>query len=616
MQVKSKKFNSLLPVLGTFAVCFTAVTASAQQLPVNLRSTSTFAVLGGTTVTFTGGGTVTGNIGLSPGSLFVPGSPAITVNGTVYVNDPPAVQAQADLALAINDAEGRQNPTVLLPGNIGGQTLGPGVYKSATSLAISSGDLTLDGQGNPNAVFIFQMGTTFTMTGSRQVFLVGGANANNVFWQVGSSATLDAGAVLHGTILASVSISVLAGATVDGRLLAQAAVTFTTGGANSVTLPSAPPSQFVPVTPCRVVDTRNPTGSFGGPYIAGQTSRSFAIPSGSCGIPGSAMAYSLNVAVVPRGSATNLTAWPSGQLQPSITVLTSDGRVKSNAAIIPAGTDGAVSVFVTHDADVVLDINGYFAPLNTTGELTFYPLPPCRISDTRYVNGPLGGPFLAGQTPRAIPILSSSCGVPSGALAYSLNLAVVPHVPLGYLTVWPTGSSQPYVASLNAPTGTVTSNAAIVPAGTAGSISVFASNNTDLVIDINGYFAAPGTGGLQLYNVTPCQQLDTALPVGAMPFSGPINVDIVPATCGVPSTAQAYVFGAIATPQGPLGYLTLWPEADLQPFIATLNASDGAITSNMAIVTSTNSTVGAFASNPTYLVLNVFGYFAPAYIPE
>ncbi len=611
MQLKSKKFKSLFPVLGTFAVFCTAVTANAQQLPVNLRSTSTFVVLAGTTVTFTGGGTVTGNIGVSTGSAFVPGTPPVTVNGSLYLADPIAAQAQSDLTLAINDASGRPTP-VIVSGNLGGQTLTPGLYKSLSTLAVSSGDLTLDGQGDPNAVFIFQIGSSFNMTTGRQVFLVGGANANNIFWQVGSSATLDAGAVLHGTILASVSISLLAGATLDGRALAQSgAVTFTTNGNNTATLPAAPPSQFVPVAPCRVVDTRNVTGAFGGPFISAMNSRSFPIPSGSCGIPNGALAYSFNVAVVPHGSATNLTAWPSGQLQPSITVLTSDGRVKSNAAIIPAGTDGAVSVFVTHDTDVVLDINGYFAPLNTPNALTFYPLPPCRVLDTRNPNGPLGGPFLAGQTPRAIPMMSSSCGVPVGADAYSLNLAVVPHVPLGYLTVWPTGSSQPYVASLNASTGTVTSNAAIVPAGTSGSISVFASNDTDLVIDINGYFAAPGVGGLSLYNLSPCQELNTALPSGAMPFSGAINVYIPTTTCGIPSTAQAYVFGAIADPQGPLGYLTLWPEAEFQPLTATLNASDAAITSNMAVVSSTNSAISVFASNPIYLVLNVFGYFAP-----
>lgn len=612
MQLKSNKFNSLLLMLRTFAVCFTAVTASAQQLPVNLRSTSTFAVLAGTTVTFTGGGTVTGNIGVSTGSAFVAGTPPVTVNGTIYLADAAAAQAQTDLGLAINDAAGRLTP-VIVSGNIGGQTLAPGLYQSISTLAVSSGDLTLDGQGDPNAVFIFQIGTSFTMTGNRQVFLVGGANANNIFWQVGSSATLDTGAVLHGTILAGASISVLAGATLDGRALAQSgAVTFSTNGGNLVTLPPAPPSQYIPVTPCRVVDTRNATGAFGGPSILAQTSRNFTIPSGSCGIPTSAMAYSFNVAIVPHGgAATNLTAWPTGQLQPSVTTSTSDGRVKSNAAIIPAGTDGAVSMFVTHDADVVLDINGYFAPLNTPNELTFYPLPPCRVMDTRNPIGLFGGPFLSGQTSRAIPIQSGSCGVPAGAEAYSLNLAVVPHVPLGYLTVWPTGSLQPYVASLNASTGTVTSNAAIIPAGTAGSISVFASNDTDLVVDINGYFAVPGAGGLSLYNVTPCQELDTSVPSGAMPFSGPINVNIAPTTCGIPSTAEAYVFGAIALPQGPLGYLTLWPEGALQPVTATLNASDGAITSNMGIVSTTNSAISAFASNPIYLVLNISGYFAP-----
>jgi hypothetical protein len=125
------------------------------------------------------------------------------------------------LTAAYNDTAGRTVDAIGIAGNLGGQTLAPGLYKSTSSLEISSGDLTLDAQGDANAVFIFQMASTLTTTVGRQVILSGGAKAANVFWQVGSSATLGTGSVFKGIILASASITVTTGAAVEGRLLAQ-----------------------------------------------------------------------------------------------------------------------------------------------------------------------------------------------------------------------------------------------------------------------------------------------------------------------------------------------------------------------------------------------------------
>ena len=318
------------------------------------------------------------------------GSPPTTVNGAIYQADPVAAQAQADLVNAINTITLLQNPTIVA-GNIGGQTLAPGLYKSNSTLAVTSGDLTLDGQGDPNAVFIFQIQTALQV--STNVFLINGARANNIFWQVGSSFTGGVGAVVHGNILASASITLNTSSTLNGRALARISVSIDTGNGTSATIPPPPAGQFVPVPPCRVVDTRSAPGAFGGPFIAAQTSRSFTIPSGSCGIPTTALTYSFNIAVVPRGLFSSLTAWPTGQVQPVTMTLNSDGRIKSSAAIIPAGAGGAVSVFVTHDTEVVLDINGYFAPLGTVNALAFYPVSPCRISDTRNAPGQFGGPF-------------------------------------------------------------------------------------------------------------------------------------------------------------------------------------------------------------------------------
>jgi hypothetical protein len=370
-------------------------------------------------------------------------------------------------------------------------------------------------------------------------------------------------------------------------------------------------SRFVPITPCRAADTRSANGPFGGPAITGGTSRSFVVPNSACGIPGNATAYSMNVAVVPRGTLGFLTLWPSGQAQPLVATLNSlDGRVKSNAGIVPAGSNGAVSVFATDTTDVVLDINGYFEPPGNSAALAFYPLTPCRIADTRNASGPLGGPSLPAQSTRTFPILGSSCGLPANAQAYSLNFAAVPKGALGFLTAWPAGQPLPLAASLNDVTGTIAANAVIVPAGANGAVNVFASDATDLVIDVSGYFAPPGPGGLSLYAVTPCRVLDTRLTSGT-PFSTTLDVNVIAAPCGVPATARAFLFNATAIPSDLLGYLTMWPQGQPQPLAATLNAYDGALTNNMAIVPTANGSVSIFPSDATQLVLDAFGFFAP-----
>jgi hypothetical protein len=370
------------------------------------------------------------------------------------------------------------------------------------------------------------------------------------------------------------------------------------------------PLRFVPIAPCRVADTRNAAGAFGGPSIAGGASRDFNIPGSACGVPSSAQAYSLNVAVVPSATLGYLTLWPTGQTRPVASTLNSlDGRVKSNAAIVPAGTGGAVSVFASDTTNAILDIDGYFVPATDPTALAFYPITPCRIADTRGATAPLGGPSLGGGQSRTFPILSSACNLPATAQAYSLNFAAVPggH-PLGYLTAWPSGQTKPLVASLNALTGAITANAAIVPAGANGSIDVFASDATNLVIDINGYFAPMTTGGLSLYNVAPCRVVDTRKPAGS-PAITSLDVAVSASACGIPANAQADVLSVTVVPPGPLGYLTLWPQGQTRPVVSTLNALDGAITSNLAIVPAANGSISAFASDLTHLILDISGYF-------
>jgi hypothetical protein len=131
------------------------------------------------------------------------------------------------------------------------------------------------------------------------------------------------------------------------------------------------------------------------------------------------------------------------------------------------------------------------------------------------------------------------------------------------------------------------------------------------VIDINGYFAPQVTHGLSLYALTPCRVLDTRLPLGTPPFIGRREVNVSASGCGVPGTAQAYVLNASVVPSDGLGYIAIWAGGTPQPLVATLSAVDGAITSNMAIVPTTDGSISVFSSGATHLVLDIFGYFAP-----
>jgi len=507
----------------------------------------------------------------------------------------PTASSSYAATLSLIDSAGTSEQQVPITGSGSGGPIGT---LSASSVYFSP---VLSGASYPQSV-------TFSNTGTSSLTLSGislsGTNSTDFNLTTTCGTTL---AVGHSCMLSIVFTPGAAG-------VRTATLTIVDNGVDSphaVSLSgtsSATPLQFVPMTPCRVVDTRNATGPFGGPILAAGVARSFLIPNGACGIPANAAAYLVSAAVVPTSVLGALTMWPTGLSQPLVATLTSDGRVKANSAIVVAGLSGGINVFVSQATHLVLDISGYFVAGNSAA-LEFFPLTPCRLVDTRQANGALGGPYLSAGVARSFPILSSTCNIPSTALAYSLNFTSVPHGPLGSLTVWPTGAAEPLASTLNAPTGVTTGNAAVVHAGTGGAIDVLASNDSDLVIDANGYFAAPSSSGLSLYTLTPCRVLDTRLSSGL--FTGTLAVNVIGSSCSVPSSAQAFVFSATVVPSGGLGTLTMWPYGQPQPLVATLNAVDGVVTSNMAIVSASSGEVDAFASNPTQLVLDISSYFAP-----
>jgi hypothetical protein len=197
-------------------------TSSRAATSVGLGTANSFAILAGAGVTNTGPSVINGDLGTSPTPAVTGfgGPPNGTVNGAIHQADALAAQAQADLITAYDDAAG-QGPANTLATELGGQTLTPGVYDSESGTFGITGTLTLNGQGNPDAVFIFKTATTLISASASQVLMINGAQPCNLFWQVGSSATLGTNSTFAGNILALESIELDSGVTVLGRLLAR-----------------------------------------------------------------------------------------------------------------------------------------------------------------------------------------------------------------------------------------------------------------------------------------------------------------------------------------------------------------------------------------------------------
>jgi hypothetical protein len=210
-------------VIAAVVLAMTPTNASAIATPVPLGTAGSFAVLAGSQVTNTGPSSITGDLGVSPGTAII-GFPPGLVNGAQHSADAVALQAKSDLVTAYNNAAGQAPdvtyPTAPDPVELGGRTLDPGVYKAPISAGIT-GTLTLDAHGDPNAVWVFQIGSTLTTASGSNVSLVNGASPCNVYWKIGSSATLGTNSRFVGTIMAQASITVTTGTTIAGRALAR-----------------------------------------------------------------------------------------------------------------------------------------------------------------------------------------------------------------------------------------------------------------------------------------------------------------------------------------------------------------------------------------------------------
>jgi Ice-binding-like len=238
--------SALVLAISVFAL--RPLMASAAQPPVGLGKAASFAVLAGQGVTNTGSTVIYGNLGTSPAKA-VTGFPPGHVHGAIHRADAFALHAKNSLTTAYNDAAGR-TPVITVATELGGQTLTPGVYNSESGTFQITGTLTLDASGDPNGVFIFQTSSTLITASGSKVSLIGAASPCNVFWQIGSSATLGTGSTFRGNIMALTSIQVKANVTVIGRVMARNAsvtlhsdvITAASCGANTT-----PPSQVTPV---------------------------------------------------------------------------------------------------------------------------------------------------------------------------------------------------------------------------------------------------------------------------------------------------------------------------------------------------------------------------------
>jgi LPXTG-motif cell wall-anchored protein len=196
---------------------FSSTSARAAAAPVGLGTAGSFSVLAGSTVTNTGASTLAQNLGVHPGSA-APGFPPGLVSGETHLGDAVALQAQSDLTTAYTDAAGR-TPFTSVASELGGTTLTPGVYR--VGAAQLTGTLTLNAQGNSQAVFIFQISSALTTASNSKVVFTDGNSSCNVFWQITSSATLGTGTAFIGNIMALTSITMATGATLEGRALAR-----------------------------------------------------------------------------------------------------------------------------------------------------------------------------------------------------------------------------------------------------------------------------------------------------------------------------------------------------------------------------------------------------------
>ncbi|MGO9958950.1 MAG: ice-binding family protein [Solirubrobacteraceae bacterium] len=346
----------------------TPLIAGAQAAAVGLGTDSSFAVLAGSTVTNTGPSVISGSVGLDPGSAVTGFPPGLVNAGTIHISDAVALQAKSDLVTAYDDAAGRSS-TATVSGDLAGRTLVSGVYSSASELGLS-GDLTLDGQGNPNAVFVFQAGSTLTAGSSSRVLLIGGAQPCNVFWEVGSSATIGTASQFAGNIIALTSITMNTGATLQGRVLARnGAVTLDDNVITAAQCSTTPPTGSTSPSP-----TTPPTGST---PPAGTTPPSGSLPPTATATapPASTTAKSGTTTATKGGTTTTTTTVTRKGVTTTTTTVTGKGVTTTTTTVTKKGVTTVTKRVTAHGKTTTTVTRHKTTPKRPTPKTVKHPRP-------------------------------------------------------------------------------------------------------------------------------------------------------------------------------------------------------------------------------------------------
>jgi uncharacterized repeat protein (TIGR01451 family) len=380
---------------------------------------------------------------------------------------------------------------------------------------------------------------------------------------------------------------------------------------------AAPPSspseglKFVAVDPVRILDTRDGTGGVATGQVSAGGELTFPVTGGV--VPAGAKAVALNVTATLVGGPGYATVWPAGAPRPptSNVNVSVDGETAANAAVVPVGAAGEVSLYTFEAAHLVVDLTGYWIEPGSTTDGRFFPIPaPTRVLDTRTGTGGKPTPFVAGER---YDVAVTRSGVPVDATAVAVTVTYTGPTAAGYLTLWPAGGVQPAVstANPNGP-GDIRSNLALVKIGAGGKVSVFSYQPTDVVIDVVGYVGT-GTGSHGLFTPVPPRRVEDSRHPGA-PFgrigagqTATLSFDSV-----VPPEATTVLVNVTATDTMAGGFLTAYASGVLRPLASSVNWA-GPDQSRAAV---TGAGLGAgravqyFAETETDVVVDLAGWFA------
>jgi hypothetical protein len=414
------------------------------------------------------------------------------------------------------------------------------------------------------------------------------------------------------TVVSPTSISATSPAGSSGTVAVTVSTPYGTSATTSADEFTYVMSAYTALPPTRLLDTRTNRTTLG-------TNSSLNLKVVGGAVPSDATAVALNVTVTDTTNASYLSVYPAGEPQPLISNLNwSPGETVPNLVIVPVGSGGAVTFYNDQGrADVVVDLEGYFAPEPPTSTVGSYvALTPARIADTRLNSGePYSGDTLGPGATLDIQVTGMG-GVPSsGVAAVLMNVTVTDTTAASYLTVYPQGQSQPLASNLNWVAGDTVANRVVVPVGPTGQIAVFNQfGRADVVVDVDGYFisggTAPANAGL-FTPINPVRVLDTRVMGQPLGPGGSLTLDLA-GVDGIGAQATAVVANFTVTDTTAPSYLTVYP-GPTRPLASDINWLPGETVPNLTVATlSTSGTTSAYNDQGTTdLVVDAFGYFSP-----